>query len=91
MRFNVDFPRALDKNDVVWAEDCRHSVLSELVRVVYYKNDRFLRRLKGVDLELEEFPRKPRGFIRAVREIAAADPGQALPRLRELLKHVKSR
>jgi predicted nucleotidyltransferase len=81
-------PRALAQGDVVWAEESRRNALNEIIRVVYYTNNRFLRRLKGVDIELRAFAAQPPEFVRRIRAVATADLGSSLPLLRELFDEV---
>lgn len=85
-----DLPRAVNKGDVVWAEDLRHHVLNEVIRALYYQNNRFVRRLKGVDLEIEVFPIKPRSFVQRIREAAMAAAKDTNQLLRELLEDVRN-
>ncbi|MDQ7780516.1 MAG: hypothetical protein RDV41_12545, partial [Planctomycetota bacterium] len=85
-----DLPRAIDKRDVVWAADLRHLILNEIIRALYYRNNRFLRRLKGVDLEVETFAIKPRGFVRKIREAASVGAGDAIRSLRDLLEETRN-
>jgi len=81
-------PRALAKGDVVWAEDSRRNALNELIRVVYYLNNRFLRRLKGVDIELRHFEIKPPEFVGRIRAVATCGLRSSVPALAELLQDV---
>jgi predicted nucleotidyltransferase len=83
-------PRALARGDAVWAEEARRSALNEMIRVVYYLNNRFLRRLKSVDTEIETFGIAPANLTRRVRKIAISDPGTALPQLQDLLTDLES-
>ncbi|MBI3944397.1 MAG: hypothetical protein HY321_00605 [Armatimonadetes bacterium] len=81
-------PRGLAIGDVVWAEESRRNALNELIRALYYLNDRFLRRLKGIDLEVEGFGSQPTKFIPRVRTIAVSDLRASLPLLRELVDDI---
>jgi len=81
-------PRALANGDVVWAEESRRNAMNELIRVVYYLNNRFLRRLKGIDIEARDFALKPPEFIPRIRAVATADLGSSLALLRELYEDV---
>jgi len=82
-------PRALGRGDAAWAEESRRNALNELIRIVYYLNNRFLRRLKSVDLELQAFRIKPSDFVSRIRRAAISDPRAALPILTDLLADVR--
>ncbi len=83
-----DLPRALACDDLVWAEECHRNALNELVRVVYYLNGRLLRRLKGVEDDMEGLDVKPADCSGRLRRIAGAPVAEALPELEALLAEV---